>query len=1018
MPSSFRFGPPAPRLDLLTRPRLLRALLARWERQVVAIVGGPGLGKTTLLSQAVAENLLAPRGDDVWIGVEARDAEGDSLGRAVARALGAGTELGSDPHAVADLLWQRSPTALCLVLDDAHVLPPGSDGARWLGELVDHLPANAHVVLAGRTDPPVRMTRLRTQGAALVVSEDELRFSDEELADFGARRGVGPDRFQDTGGWPAMAELAASVERHLAGAFVWEEVLEPLGAERRHILAVVCDLGGADDDLAAAALGTPVDLGRALDGVPLVAAGDDGWRVPHALWRAVAGVGLDEADRAAVRRGAVEHLVERGRYDDAYGLVAEAELWGLGPGVLRAACIASDRPTSGQLQRWLSVSPGEVRTSPAGCLAIGMHAAFTTPRDAFGPLQVAVERCRAEGDVDAELAGLAELGRVAWWQQDLAVVLPVALRVNELAETGHPFARGLAAFGRAVAADLGGDDDGVLAAMDSIEPGVLDAGWTASSLWLKARVLLSAGRPQVALCLLDSIDAGADPVMQAIVETLRIGALSGLGRVDEALALLPRAVEQQAAAGVAQNHRLALLAAVAAFAHVGDVATARRYRREIEEAGGAGWADEHGVPGALAAAALLVAEGDEEQATVVLRGAIERYGLDRGAQRRIWRGPLSLSYVLLPEAREHWDDVGPTDGLVLPLRLCASVVAARSGRQLDELRALELPDLQIVRATLHHRFAADLAVGLTAAGRPEGPALLDVLGGPGREVVRALAESGRDQAKRARSLLAAVPGPPPAVSSLAVLGPLDLRRDGHDGPEVTDPDLRRERVRTLLAFLVGHRVTTRADVTAALWPDLDERSAANNLRVTLNYLLRALEPWRPAGEPAYLIRMDGQRIKLVAGDELRIDVDVFDQHLDAAARAEADGTPSLALEHYLAAVDLYRGPLHVDIPDASWIDLDRERYRTRVVGAAVRAGQLLLGRGDPGDLDHAEATARRALDADRWAEDAYAVLTAAALARGDRSAAQRNLDRGLAALAELGVEPSDATRQLRRRIRA
>jgi DNA-binding SARP family transcriptional activator len=402
----------------------------------------------------------------------------------------------------------------------------------------------------------------------------------------------------------------------------------------------------------------------------------------------------------------------------------------------------------------------------------------------------------------------------------------------------------------------------------------------------------------------------------------------------------------------------------------------------------------------------------------VLRGAIERYGLDRGAQRRIWRGPLALTYVLLPEAREHWDDVGPTDGLVLPLRLCASVVAARSGRQLDELRALELPDLQIVRATLHHRFAADLAVGLTAAGRPEGPALLDVLGGPGREVVRALAESGRDQAKRARSLLAAVPGPPPAVSSLAVLGPLDLRRDGHDGPEVTDPDLRRERVRTLLAFLVGHRVTTRADVTAALWPDLDERSAANNLRVTLNYLLRALEPWRPAGEPAYLVRMDGQRITLVVGDELRIDVDVFDQHLDAAARAEADGTPSLALEHYLAAVDLYRGPLHVDIPDASWIDLDRERYRTRFVGTAVRAGQLLLGRGDPGDLDHAEATARRALDADRWAEDAYAVLTAAALARGDRSAAQRHLDRGLAALAELGVEPSDATRQLRRRIRA
>ena len=1015
MPSSFRFGPPTPRPGLLTRPRLLRALLARWERRVVAVVGGPGLGKTTLLGQALAENLLAPRGDDVWVGVEARDATGDGLGRAVARALGAPPEQGHDPVAVADVVWQRSPTALCLVLDDVHVLPPGSDGARWLGELVDHLPANAHVVLAGRTEPPIPLTRLRTQGAALVVGEDELRFSDGELADFGARRGVDVDRFRDTGGWPAMAELAASVERHLAGAYVWEEVLEPLGAERRRALAVLRDLGGADDDLAAAALGEPVDLGRVLDGVPLVAVGEDGWRVPHALWHTVDGIGLADADRAAVRGRAVGHLVERGRYDDAYGLVAEAGLWDLAPGVLRAACLAGDRPTSAQLQRWLAASPEPVRTTPAGCLAAGMHAGFVTPGDAIGPLQVAAERCRAEGDVDAELAGLAELGRVAWWLQDLEVVAPIAVRVSELAETGHPLAGGLSTFGRAVFADVTGDDDGVIAALDSIEPGVLDAGWTASAQWLKARILLSTGRPAAALDVLDAIDAGTDPVMRAIVEYLRIGALSNVGRVDEAMALLPRAVEQQAAAGVAHNRRLALVSAGAAFAHVGDVATARGYLQELD-APDASWADELGVPGALAAATVLVAEGDEDQAATVLQAAIDLHGFDNNIARRTWRGSLPLTYVLLPETREHWDEVAPAAGLALPVRLCAGVVAARSGRGVDELRALDVPDIQVVRAHLHHRFAAELAVGLAAAGRPEGSALLDVLGAPGRAAVRGLAEH-RDggQAKQARALLAAVPAPPPTATWLAVLGPLELRRDGPAGPEVTDADLRRERVRALLAFLVGHRATTRAEVTAALWPDLDERSQANNLRVTLNYLQRVLEPWRPAGEPGYLVRTEGTRIELVAGGELRIDVDAFDRHVDLAAGAEDDGTPSLALEHHLAAVDLYRGSLHADAADAEWIDLDREHYGTRFVRAAVRAGQLLLGHGD---LDHAEKVARRALDVDQWAEDAHGVLTATALARGDRSAAQRRLDRGLAALAELGVEPSDATRRLRRRIRS
>jgi DNA-binding SARP family transcriptional activator len=45
------------------------------------------------------------------------------------------------------------------------------------------------------------------------------------------------------------------------------------------------------------------------------------------------------------------------------------------------------------------------------------------------------------------------------------------------------------------------------------------------------------------------------------------------------------------------------------------------------------------------------------------------------------------------------------------------------------------------------------------------------------------------------------------------------------------------------------------------------------------------------------------------------------------------------------------------------------------------------------------------------------VLVSVALARGDRSAARRTLDRTLAALADLGVEPSEETRRLRRRLR-
>lgn len=154
-------------------------------------------------------------------------------------------------------------------------------------------------------------------------------------------------------------------------------------------------------------------------------------------------------------------------------------------------------------------------------------------------------------------------------------------------------------------------------------------------------------------------------------------------------------------------------------------------------------------------------------------------------------------------------------------------------------------------------------------------------------------------------------------------------------------------------------------------------------------------------------------VQLVAGEHLRIDVDEFDDHLAEAARAEADGIPSLALEHHLAAAVLYRDDLHVELPEAGWFNLDREHYRTRFVRAAVRAGQLLLGRGE---VEEAEAVAHRALAVDPWAEDAYAVLVGAALASGDRSAGRRILTRCLDALAELGVAPSAATQQLARRV--
>jgi LuxR family transcriptional regulator, maltose regulon positive regulatory protein len=1029
MRHSFRFAPPEPRRGLVTRSRLLRVLLGRWEYRVTVVVGGPGLGKTTLLAQAVAENRLASRGEDVWIGVERGDADGVVLARDVMAAVTAeggdraggvvrgATDALPDPGMVADAVWRRAPTAVCLVVDDVHWLVPGSPGAIWLTALVDALPANGHVLLASRWSPAVPLARLAAQGAVLGLAEDDLRFSEDELAGFAARRGIAIGRFDDTGGWPALVELVASVGHDIAGDYLWEEVVAPLGHKRRRVLAVLSDLGGADDALAGAALGAPVDLARVLDGVPLVARGAGGWLVPHPLWHGVPRLTLANDERVSMRRRAVDHLVAEHRYDDAVTLAREAGLVDVVPEILRAACIGPHRPLGRQLESWLADLPGALRDTPGAALATGVRAAVLAPADATGPLQRAIGRCREVGDTDGELGAIALLGQVAWWRADLGLLAGLLSRVVELEAEGYPLARALAGLGQAVVADMSGGDDDVLAHLDAIEPGVLDDGWQAMAAWLRATTLAGGGRAEESIAVFDAIPPIPDPAFHLNVEGARIQARWALGQIDEAVAAVPSITDRLEAAGVVQFALVSLAEGAFVLAWDGDAEGAQRLMaraQRIEVDADVGQTSRL----ALAEAAMLVAAGKEPAATDLLERAIAIHGLESGVDRRVWRRGLALTYVLVPSARERWDATELRGHVAGAHTLAQAVVALRNsafGPDADEvsryLSDLDLSDMSHVRVGLPHRFAVELALGLEAAGRPESATLLEALGPRGRDALRAEAATRTHRAKHAKSLLAAVPAPPVDVTEVAVLGPLALTRNGE---RVAHGHLRRERVRALLAFLVGHRTTSRAAIMAALWPDLDERAAANNLQVTMTYLLRVLEPRRSAGEPAYLVRAHSQAVTLVTNDWLRIDVDRFEEHLAGAARAEADGAPSLALEHNLAAIALYRGEAHESVADADWIALEREHFRGRFVAAATRAGELLVGRGD---VDEAERVARHAVEVDPWAEHAYAVLVSVALTRGDRSAAHRTLDRALAAMADLGVEPSEQTYRLRRRVR-
>ena len=733
--------------------------------------------------------------------------------------------------------------------------------------------------------------------------------------------------------------------------------------------------------------------------------------MPHPLWRTVPALALAEDDRRQVRRRSVAHHLAAGRFDDALALAVDTGLDDVVPGILRAACLGPGRPPAARLARWLEEMPPSAAGTSGAALAAGLHSALVSPGDAIEPLRAAWELFRADGDVDGELATIALLGRVAWWLARTDVLGELLPRVLELEADGHPLARALAGIGRAVVADLEGDDATVIAVLEGIEPGALDPGWAAVADWLRASTLASSGRAVDALAVLDAMPPTSDPAFAATSEGGRLTARWALGDVDTVAEEMPGLLDRVREAGLAQNRLVGLAQAVVMWSTLGDLETAAAHldeARHAEREAGAGSTARM----ALAEATLLAASGDEAGAATLLEDAIARHGLGEGSDRRPWRVALPLTYILVPDSRAGWDDA-PLAGHVDDARaLARAVVGLRTGeaRAVPTLVARGVPPVNVIRSALLPHFAVELAVGLHAGGSPDGAALLDALGASGRAAARALAAEGGPGGRGARGLLAAVPAPPPHPLEVGVLGPLEVTAAGR---RLTG-ELGRGRVRALLSFLVAHRTTTRAAVMAALWPDLDERAAANNFRVTLNYLLAGLEPWRGRGEPSFFVRTDGGAVTVAGRPWLQVDAESFDDHVRRASRADADGAPSVALDHALAAAALYRGPAHQDAGDAQWLDLEREHYAARFVTTAVRAGELLVGHGD---AEQAEDLARRALAVDPWCDDAYAVTVSAALARGDRTAARRMLDKADAALAELGVDPSPELQRLRRRLR-
>ena len=213
---------------LVRRPHLEDHLSKGITRPVTLVTAGPGSGKTSTIAQWVSEGGAAPW-IVAWVTIDTTDNTLATFWSDVLGALTVGGALPTDSRLrelapatgfdAAEVLRIRValselPVPIVLVLDDFHAIT--SDVVlESVEELIDRQPPTLRLVLATRSDPKLRLHRLRMRGDLTEIRSADLAFTEQEAAELFHRNGIGVSEDQlrvlltRTQGWPAGLRLAA-----------------------------------------------------------------------------------------------------------------------------------------------------------------------------------------------------------------------------------------------------------------------------------------------------------------------------------------------------------------------------------------------------------------------------------------------------------------------------------------------------------------------------------------------------------------------------------------------------------------------------------------------------------------------------------------------------------------------------------------------------------------------------------------------------------------------------------------
>jgi predicted ATPase/DNA-binding SARP family transcriptional activator len=225
-----------------------------------------------------------------------------------------------------------------------------------------------------------------------------------------------------------------------------------------------------------------------------------------------------------------------------------------------------------------------------------------------------------------------------------------------------------------------------------------------------------------------------------------------------------------------------------------------------------------------------------------------------------------------------------------------------------------------------------------------------------------------------------------------------------DGRAIPDGAWRSRKARQLLKLLAlapDHRLH-RDDALEALWPDLTAEGATKALYQVLFHLRRTLDPALPRGAASPHVRLERDRIVLLATGGVETDVADFER---ATATARVSGGPA-AIRTALAL----GGELLPDDRYEEWTLARRQALRDQRLAllAALAAAQERAG-----EAEEAAAALQQVLELEPAHEPAHAGLMRLYAAAGRRDEALRQYERLTRALREhVGAGPDAETRRL------